>query len=88
MTEGWVVLSVLLLCLVRSSKGYRLCTMMQRAVISLCLALAVGQVFASLDGTMRAARIHSAITKEDTSGVYVDAIPMPTPGQGEASERT
>ena len=58
---------------------------MQRAAASLCLALAAGQSVASLDN-MRAARIHSAITKEDTSGVYVDNIPMGTPGKGEASQ--
>ena len=60
---------------------------MQRAAASLCLALAAGQSVASLDN-MRAARIHSAITNEDTSGVYVDTIPMPTPGEGEASQAT
>ena len=59
--------------------------MMQRAAVSLCLALAAGQSVASLDD-MRAARIHSPITKEDTSGVYVDNIPVPMPGEGEASQ--
>ena len=58
-----------------------------QATVALYLALVAGRSFAS-SGTMDAAQIHKAITKDDVSGVYVDEIPVPTPGHGEASEGT
>ena len=59
----------------------------QATVALYLLALVAGRSFAS-SGTMDAAQIHKAITKDDVSGVYVDEIPVPTPGDGEASEGT